>query len=159
MFAGDKELLRFDGETGFFYRAANGARADRSAVNGYRRVTVNGKTHYAHRLAWFYSTGSWPTETIDHINGNRADNRLANLRPATRLEQQGNRKSQKGGTGYRGVHTNRQRFVAHICHAGKTTYIGSFSSAEEAAAAYDREAVIKFGAFAVTNFQKENIHG
>ena len=66
-----------------------------SSVNalGYGRVKINGKSVLAHRLAWALHYGEWPDGAIDHINGIKTDNRLCNLRLATRAQNQQNRSS------------------------------------------------------------------
>src|SRR5690606_34614864 len=88
-----KELLYYDPETGIFTRLVgrSGPRARAGDVagsdngKGYIRIYVDGRPYKAHRLAWFYMHGEWPEE-IDHRNGERADNRLSNLRPVTRQQ-------------------------------------------------------------------------
>lgn len=76
-----KQLLVYDPETGQFLRGDDPAGTVKSGA--YRRIRVDGKLYYVHRLAWFYVHGEWPADEIDHINGDQADNRFANLRPAT----------------------------------------------------------------------------
>ena len=60
--------------------------------NGYLRVSVLGKSHLAHRFAWFLHTGEWPSGVIDHINGDRSDNRIGNLRDVSPSENASNRR-------------------------------------------------------------------
>ena len=93
-----RETLRYDPETGLFFWRCNrqgGAKAGTIAgcfdAGGYVRVTCLGRTYPAHRLAWLYVTGMWPTNEVDHINGDRSDNRWANLRAAESSQNSMNR--------------------------------------------------------------------
>lgn len=83
-------LLRYDAQTGHFYRKLNGRRADTRMTIGYMRVriTVAGVKHelLAHRLAFLMAYGDWPENEVDHINGDRSDNSISNLRHATRSQ-------------------------------------------------------------------------
>lgn len=110
-----------------------------SGALGYRLIGLHGKRHFAHRLAWLMTHGRWPEHQIDHINGDRADNRLANLREATHAENQQNKHTTRGNkTGFRGVfiHKPTGKFVAQCRHMKKRHHIGSFDTAAEAHAAY-----------------------
>ena len=85
-----QELFIYDPNLGLFYwkkptsnRVKVGSIAGFSAPDGYTHIRVDGKLHRAHRLAWVYMTGSEPKDLIDHINGERTDNRFSNLREAT----------------------------------------------------------------------------
>lgn len=90
-----KESVHYDPKTGLFSRKWKtrptfeniGSRKK----HGYIMFQVNGHRDYAHRFAWLYMTGKWPKE-LDHINGDRSDNRWLNLREATRFQNNGNRK-------------------------------------------------------------------
>jgi hypothetical protein len=83
-------LITYDPQAGHFYRKKNGKRADTEMTIGYRRVRlkVGDKVHefLAHRLAWLMTNGDWPKDEIDHINGDRCDNSIQNLRHVSRLE-------------------------------------------------------------------------
>lgn len=151
------QLLEYDPATGIFTRkvsrgnTAAGSRAGyRNKDNGYEQIYINGRRYYSHRLAWFYITGSWPKDRIDHINLIKSDNRLVNLRPATDSENQGNRALQRNNTtGFRGVYrSENDTFIAGLTKHGKFHYLGSFKTAEEAHKAYKAEAIRYFGQFA-----------
>lgn len=108
-------------------------------VHGYRNINVLGKKYKAHRLAWLYVYGEWPVSQIDHINGQRDDNRISNLRVATRSQNQANQGLRADNrTGFKGISLNRQtnRWFARIKHQNKTRYLGHFDTPEEAHAAY-----------------------
>lgn len=82
------EFLRYEAETGHFYRKLDGKRADTNMTIGYRRVRLRIDDVYheflAHRVAWLMTYGAWPKNEIDHINGDRNDNSISNLRHVTR---------------------------------------------------------------------------
>ena len=104
----------------------------------------------AHRLAWLYMTGEWPTGFIDHINGNRADNRYANLRSASRTENLANSTVYRAGKdtpkGVRQVPGGK--WTARIQKNNQPIFLGRFDTADAAAAAYRTAAVNLFGDFA-----------
>jgi len=71
---------------------------------GYKAGTVLGKRYLAHRIAWFFQFGSWPKNQIDHINGDRSDNRIQNLRDVTQAENRKNNRLYATNTsGHAGV--------------------------------------------------------
>lgn len=84
------KVISYDPLTGYFTRLSTSSRADTIMTIGYRRVrvTIGGVKHefLAHRLAWLMVHGRWPENEIDHINGDRSDNSISNLRHATRLQ-------------------------------------------------------------------------
>ena len=93
-----RDRLHYDAESGVFRWRMNtaakpaGSRAGTAVgSNGYRRIQIAGKTILEHRLAVFYVTGEWPKDWVDHINRNRADNRICNLRDLTPQESAFNR--------------------------------------------------------------------
>ena len=104
--------------------------AGTKTYGGYVRITVNGKAYYAHRLAWYLAHGEFP-KMIDHINRDKTDNRLENLRVVSRQDNNQN-------VSYKGyVHVkHRNRYVASIMVDGKRNYIGSYLTADEAHKAY-----------------------
>ena len=142
-----RELLSYDPDAGLFSWQFSrgpirlGMQAGTVKDNGYVQIKVDGAFYRAHRLAWFYTHGEWPAHDIDHINGDRADNRLANLRCATRAENMQNaRKARRNSkTGLLGASPSRGKgggFRADIKVNGKQTVLGTFSSAQEAHEAY-----------------------
>ena len=118
---------------------------------GYRYIHV-GKRHLAHRLVWCWHHGWFPSGDTDHINRNRTDNRIENLRECSRVQNlQGRRSSRK----HRGVYrSSPNRWSARIIVSGKGLYLGSFKSEKDAALAYARAAVDHFGAFAPIEAKK-----
>jgi hypothetical protein len=141
-----KELLSYDPETGIFINVVQRARSIKigSAAgwddNEYIRIEIDNKTYRAHRLAWLYIYGNFPKKGIDHINGNKADNRLINLREASDLQngQNQHNPTKRNTSGYLGVSWSKRenKFVAQIRVNGKGRQIGFFNTAEEAHEAY-----------------------
>lgn len=109
-----------------------------SKQSGYWRISLQGRVYQAHRLAWFYVTGKWTAVHIDHRNTVRSDCRWRNLREATRKGNNQNlRTAQRNNTtGFLGVSRDRDRFRATIMFDRKRVNLGSFSTPEEAHAAY-----------------------
>ncbi len=140
-----RELLHYEPETDTWTRLVNspGRRRAPNFVGffdpkGYRSIYVAGHTYLAHRLVWLWCTGEWPTDMIDHIDGNPGNNHISNLRVATRaMNLQNQKRPRKDNTsGYLGVHLKKGRFVARIGVHGKRIQLGSFTTAEQAYAAY-----------------------
>lgn len=115
--------------------------------HGYRHVLIDGKTHKAHRIIWLMVYGEWveyPGFEIDHINGDRADNRLCNLRKVTKSANQRNASQRVNNTsGVHGVNWKPKynstpgdgRWVARIWDGPRHVYLGSFNTLHEAAIA------------------------
>lgn len=132
-------LISYDGETGDFTwivsrgRARAGAVARCAAKDGYIRIRIFGQTYAAHRLAWLFTHGRWPSLQIDHINGVKADNRITNLRDVSHGVNQRNRHHPCGNNPYINVYQIPcGRFGAFIRFNNKAKWIGSFVTAEEA---------------------------
>jgi hypothetical protein len=109
-----------------------------SKPNGYLRIVINYKLYFAHKLAWLYAHGRWPSEQLDHINHNKLDNRLNNLREVSHRENHLNQSLSKNSTtGLHGVsfHRRANKYEARIKVDGKSLYLGSFQTSEEAYAA------------------------
>jgi hypothetical protein len=125
-------LVSYDPVTGTFTRLV-GKRANKQTGSqiraGYVHIYLAGKTYKAHRLAWMYVYGSWPTDVIDHINHNRSDNRICNLRAVTTLENHHNRRRfTRSITGFIGIawHKRDKRWQATIETQDKATHLGYF---------------------------------
>lgn len=110
---------------------------------GYLRITVLGKSFYAHRLAWMYVYGKWPKGQIDHINGIKTDNSIKNLRDVSlqanlqnRVIFQSNSESKILGVSW---HKKAKKWQAHICVYKQRKYLGLFEKIEDAEKAYQRE--------------------
>lgn len=104
---------------------------------GYMSAEIKGVAYKIHRLVWLWMTGAWPESCIDHVNGDRSDNRWANLRLATRSQNGQNRKlNANNKSGYIGVYPFFGKWRAQIAIKGKQIYIGTFDTVEDAAKAY-----------------------
>lgn len=121
---------------------------------GYRSISIDDRDYLAHRLAWLYVHGKWPPHQLDHINMDRADNRMCNLRQADNAENNCNRPLQSNNTsGFKGVsfHKQTRKWKASLKVRGKDIHLGLFDEAEAAAAAYRLAAQKHFGEFARFN--------
>jgi HNH endonuclease len=116
------ELLDYDPETGIFrWKVHRRPQSPPGTIAGWhsgkkaQRIELEGENYLAHRLAWFYVHGIWP-EQIDHINGDRSDNRIANLRPANNSQNQANMAAKSNNsTGYRGISLRRGSYIVQLC--------------------------------------------
>ena len=156
-----RACFRYDGETGkLFWKVSPGGRlgakaGDEAGTNisstGYNRVGIFGKVFQVHRIIMAITYGYWPPEVVDHINGDRLDNRLTNLRYASISQNGANRGPDKLGkhsSEYKGVCFFDGTWRASV--AGR--YLGSFNSEEAAAKVYDAVARDVWGEFARVNF-------
>lgn len=122
-------------------------------TTGYVRANMNGKRVSLHR---FILRPTSRAEHVDHINGDKLDNRKSNLRLCTQTENNWNTGPRKGSaTGFKGVHKTKYGFAAQIREKGKKHQLGTFKSPEEAAQAYDKAAIRFHGEFANLNFKIE----
>lgn len=141
-----KRLLRYDPSTGVFTwlerpnnRIHIGDVAGQLNKDGYRLIRIEGQFYMAHRLAWFYLRGVWPSDEIDHRNGSRDDNRFDNLREATHGQNQQNRLANKNNSsGHLGVFFDkrRHRWFAQIRVNCRQVYLGSHDDKDKARDAY-----------------------
>lgn len=144
-----RQLLHYDAECGTFSWCVIGGRAERATLNGYFRINIDGYRYLAHRIAWAMHYGEEPPPLIDHINGDRSNNCIGNLRRATFVQNRANaRVARRNKLGVKGVRRHRGRYSAEICVSGKRIYLGIFSTIDEASAAYAVAAFSHFGEFA-----------
>jgi hypothetical protein len=143
-----REVLDYDPETGTLrWKSRPTARPSWNArftgkvaghkdkATGYIAVRIDGKLLLAHRVAWAHMYGEWPEDEIDHRNRSGSDNRLINIRPATRNDNLGNRQvPYNSKSGVKGVSWNaqKQKWVVRIIREGKRYYFGSHASLEAA---------------------------
>lgn len=141
------EVLRYEPTEGRFYwlKKGRGVRSSRNYqagsfdAHGYGQINIDGKVLKEHRLVWFYVHGEWPPGQIDHINHERRDNRIDNLRLVDNCENHKNRPMQKNNTtGHVGVSIHRGAFVAKITVLGKQIHLGRFKLLCDAVAARGR---------------------
>lgn len=150
-----KSLLDYNSETGVFvWRIANGKRVRAGDIagcvtdRGYIRIAVLGKQYPAGRLAWLYVYGYWPEKQIDHINLNKQDNRICNLREANASENSRNKALRPDSeTGFKGVKKQGNKYMARCQVGDKRKYLGLYETAEEAHQAYLEYAAITHGEF------------
>ena len=162
------DLLDYNPETGLFTwkKSRRGPRASTSSIagclhsTGYVYIAIKSKIYLAHRLAYKMYHGSDPVDMIDHIDMDRANNCIANLRDATYTQNGINSKSKKNSfSGVKGVQPNRYSAIststaspwkAQIRVNKKSIHLGCYKTKEEAALAYEKAAKEYFGDFART---------
>jgi len=147
-----REAFAYDPDTGSLTRKATG-KPIRRKVGAYATIRRTGKTIHVHRAIWAIVHGQWPAEMIDHINRDRSDNRLCNLRLATRSQNRANvpgcSPSGAKGVYYRPTAKTYKSWVAVIQPPGcKPGMIGRFATRDEASAVYQAMARAFFGDFA-----------
>jgi len=146
-----RKRLRYDPHTGelgwrYFPQAYQGwnkrcaGKPALSTINchGYRHGSLNGHHLMAHRVVWAVAYGHWPSGDVDHINGDRSDNRLTNLRDVSRSKNLKNSKRYKSNkSGCSGVHWNEKdkRWRATVYVDGSRIWLGSFVTKSEAISA------------------------
>jgi hypothetical protein len=112
---------------------------------------IDGERILCHVLAWFYTHGVWPADQLDHINGDKSDNRIDNLRIATASQNKANSGPYRNNpTGLKGAYWYKplQMWVSKIRKDGKLHHLGYFATAEEAHTAYCEAAKRLHGEFA-----------
>ena len=161
-----RDFLTYDPETGIFLRkklpGRGGLHRDPKVgsieSNGYHSITHMGVRYRSHRLAWWFVYGEMPPTNldIDHVNGHRQDNRIANLRLATRSQNNVNGRPKRHGRKYCGVFfckdTGRWRACLGLNY--RRVDLGRHDTPEAAARAYDAAAIQHYGEYARLNFQE-----
>ena len=173
-----RQLIRYEPETGkLFWRRRpvemfsslrianswNSQFADKEAFTyvtfyGYRQGNLLNTAYYAHRVAWTLHTGVEPSDEIDHINGDKCDNRITNLREAIHAENMKNVALRvTSASNYIGVSwmKTKGKWRARVKEGGKEKHLGLFDCKIEAAKARDRAAIEFYGPFARLNFPAE----
>lgn len=146
-----KSKLIYDPESGIFTKK-NGKRTGYIFDGRYIRMRINGRPFKAHRLAWLYMTGRWPLDQIDHIDGNGLNNKFANLREATRVQNNHNSaaKARKYDLprGVSAVHKSK-KFRAQISIGNRKKSLGTFQTPEDAGEFYELAAEMLHGEYAL----------
>jgi hypothetical protein len=150
-----KAALHYDPDTGVFtWISSTGPRAVVGVTAGtttmeYVWIKLHGRTYAAHVLAWFYMTGEWPSDQVDHRDGDTRNNRWGNLREATPQQNSSNRKVRYDSPfGITGVYASGKKFIARINAGGEQIHLGTFDTVAEAANARAFAARDIFGEFA-----------
>lgn len=137
-----KDVLSYNHDTGLWTwikrigkKIKVGSIAGKVGSNGYIHIGLYGKSYTAHRLAWFYMTGKWPEEFIDHINRIRNDNRWCNLREVNHSNNMRNIIA-RSNTGLKGIVLRYGKYVTQIQLDGKNIHLGIFDTLESAAYVY-----------------------
>ena len=128
-----KEWLDYNPETGAFSRKKYASKKYGCGTideHGYMQISVKHKVYRAHRLAWLWVYGKFPEKIIDHINGNKLDNRICNLRDVCKSVNGLNVNK------YKGFHKHQNKFRSRIKVFGKTIDLGVFDTPEQARNAY-----------------------
>jgi hypothetical protein len=133
----DFSNIKYTEETGIL--SIDGIRLGFESCDGYRYIDLYGERYLEHRFIWFLKTGSWPINQIDHKNRNSKDNSWDNLRPATNTQNSYN-KEPTNTLKYRGIYLSGSKFCAHIKINGSSTYLGTYTTPEEASFVYETKA-------------------
>lgn len=144
-----RKLLRYEHETGkLFWRERDadmfknnnanstkswntmygGKEAGTICGKGYRSVAIFAKLYIGHRIAWAISTGAWPNDQIDHIDGNKLNNTLCNLRVvSSQINHLNARMNSRNTSGHAGVYLNKRSsmWCAQMKFKGRTYHLGS----------------------------------
>lgn len=154
-----RQLYNYNHKTGEFFhqrdtaRGRNGKQAGFIRADGYWSISINGTTYLGHHVAWYHYYGWWPQE-VDHKDRNRSNNKIDNLRDATRTQNNGNsngwgdKKKSKLPRGVFYHPADKTRFRAQIFVNYKAIHLGCFETINGAMKAYKQAAEQHFGEFA-----------
>ena len=141
-----KATFDYDAETGVFLWKIRPSRAVKAGDVagctekriGYITIGIEGRIYKAHRLAWLYTHGEWPKGLIDHINGNKADNRICNLRDvfADGNSQNVRKPNVRNKSGFMGVIWFQNKWRASMSVNGQSKWLGDYSTPQEAHQVY-----------------------
>jgi hypothetical protein len=140
-----KQMLHYDSNTGVFTWICDSGKnkiagkiAGTKTYQGYVQIKIKGSIYRAHRLAWLYTTGQNPADQIDHIDGNKANNAISNLRDVNGVTNKQNMRSPRkdNKAGALGVAKKRNKYRAQIKVDEKIIHLGVFSTIAEASSAY-----------------------
>lgn len=138
-----RKLITYDKTTGKLFNLG-GKEVFCQNHQGYKRGQFQYKNLYAHRVVWLLHYGEWPKNTVDHINGDKTDNRIENLRDVTLKENAKNKPIRKDSrTGVCGVSIRYGKYYSTIKVGDKTVWLGYFDSLHDATIAR-KEAEVKF---------------
>jgi len=130
--------IHYNPLTGLFTKPGAEPFAGNSDGRGYMIIPVSGYCYRAHRLAWQYMTGEWPSSELDHINGIKHDNRFSNLRICTHQQNNHNQGIRKTNTsGIKGVYWNKSwgKWMGQVCLNYKIHHTSGFDEIDSAASA------------------------
>lgn len=149
-----RELVSYDPETGAFTRLTTvggrqaGMPAGGSSSKGYWQMSFDGKIVEGHQVAWALHYGTWPDTDLDHRNGDKQDNRIVNLRPASKSQNMFNQRLSKANTsGAKGVYPNGRGWKTLVGFYGKRYWAYGFPSKEHAQEFRELAAEMLHGAF------------
>lgn len=157
-----REVLNYDKDTGIFtwrvtlsQRRLAGQACGELKPSGYVVIGIDGHRYRAHRLAWLYVHGEWPSMQIDHRDLNRSNNKFDNLRLSTQQQNTFNTPVSKNNRcGFKGVYEHKgrsgllSRWCAKINVGRRQIHLGTFDTPEEASRAYEAGARLYAGEFA-----------
>ena len=139
-----KEVVQYDRRSGLFYwrvsvgKASRGSVAGHTDTMGYTKISIDGVKYFAHRLAWLYVHGAWPTQNIDHIDLCRSNNKISNLRDVGQsINGLNGPLRRNNSSGYTGVSydARRKNWVAYVHQDRRKKHIGAYKTPADAAAA------------------------
>lgn len=157
-----KEVLDYDPETGIFRwlkkisdkNVVGNVAGWEEGKDGYIVISIYGIKYKAHLLAWLYTYGVWPSKFLDHRDTVKSNNRISNLREATKSQNNVNKGLMSNNTsGYKGITFDKytNRWKCRLSFNGKTYDLGRYDSPKEAAKAYDKASLKYHDEFSLNN--------